>query len=293
MSVRRLLPLVLLFLATSAMVAAAPLRIGVVTDIHAHDTNSPTEHKVMTNFEARLAAFTDAMTAWPADAVLELGDLVNGAFVMGAPLGDPARIAGILTNVLASLDRFPGPTHFVLGNHDVYDLSKAEFLAATGAQATAWSLDLGGFHFVALDAQFSKAGQDYGHSFWVVPGTVPPAQLAWLKSDLASTALPTIVLVHQPLDVEFEAEAGGPSVSNRLEVQAALRDSGRVVAVFQGHSHENRHTITDGIHYVTFAAMVDSDVPTEPSWAAVMLDSEARTVTVDGFGLQQDLEFGY
>ncbi len=293
MSVRHLLIAVLVSVLFCAAAVAAPLRIGVVADIHAHDTNSPTEHKVMTNYEPRLAAFVGAMNAWPADAVFELGDLVNGAFVMGAPLGDPSRIAGILSSVVDALSQFSGPEYFVLGNHDVYDLSKAEFLAEVSAGATNWSFDLGGYHMVGLDEQFSKTGQPYGHSFWVVPGTVPADELGWLRNDLAATTLPTVVFVHQPLDVEFEAEAGGPSVSNHTEVQAVLAGSGRVIAVFQGHSHENRLSVLDGIHYVTFAAMVDRDEPTPPSWAAVTLDPETRTVRIDGAGLQNDVEFSY
>lgn len=291
MSLRCLICALVAAAVASASVAAAPLRIGIFTDLHAHDTNSPTEHKVMTNYAERLNAFVDAMTTWPADGVFELGDFANGAYVMGAPLGDPARIAGILTEAAGILARWGGPTHFVLGNHDVYDLSKSEFLAVVGAPSTTWSLDLGGYHMVGLDAEFSKTGQDYGHSFWIVQGTIPPAQLEWLRADLAATTLPTIVFIHQPLDEPNDL--GGPSISNRLDVQAVLSGSGRVIAVFQGHMHDNKHNVIDGVHYITFAAMVDSEIPTPPSWAAVTLDPETRTVHIDGAGQQDDLEFSY
>jgi alkaline phosphatase len=290
---RQFLTAVVACLLVSAGAAAAPLRIGIVTDVHAHDTNSPIEHKVMTNFSPRLAAFVDAMNAWPADAVFELGDLVNGAFVMGEPYGDPARVAVLLDTAVAELARFPGPAHFVLGNHDVYSLSKADFLDAVGAPSTRLSFDLAGYHMVILDAEFTKAGADMACVFWMAQGTIPSAELDWLRQDLAATSLPTVVFIHQPLDVEFELEAGGPSVSNHTEVQAVLAQSGHVIAVFQGHSHENRHTVVYGVHYVTFAAMVDLDVPTPPSWAAVTLDPDARTVRIDGEGLQEDLEFSY
>lgn len=272
---------------------ASPLRLGVVTDIHVHDTDSPNQHAVMTNYAERLDAFVAAMIAWPADAVFELGDLVNGAFVLGAPLGDPARIAGLLDTAVGSLERFPGPLYYVLGNHDVYNLSKTEFLETAGAPSTTSSFDLAGYHLVLLDAQFSKAGQDYENITWMVQGTVPAVELEWLRADLAATILPTIVFIHQPLDVEYELEAGGPSVSNRSEVQAVLAESGHVIAVFQGHSHVDRVTVQDRIHYVTFAALVDRDEPTPPSWAAITLDPDARTVRIDGEGLQDGVEFAY
>ena len=75
--------------------ASEPLRIGIVADVHAHDTESPVEHKVMTNYAERLTAFIEAMNGWPADLVIELGDLVNGAFVLGADYGDPSRIGAV------------------------------------------------------------------------------------------------------------------------------------------------------------------------------------------------------
>jgi hypothetical protein len=51
--------------------------------------------------------------------------------------------------------------------------------------------------------------------------------------------------------------------------------------------------VLDGVHYITFAAMVDYEVSTPPSWAAVTLDPDARTVRIDGEGLQEDIEFAY
>ncbi|MDD4903338.1 MAG: metallophosphoesterase [Candidatus Bipolaricaulis sp.] len=273
--------------------SAEVVRIGIVTDVHVHDTNSPNEHKVMTGYEARLEAFVTAMVAWPADAVVSLGDLVNGVFVMGAELGDPARIPALLDRAVSLLRSFPGPIHYVLGNHDVYNLSKSQFLVGTASPGTYYSFDLGAYHVVILDAQFNKTGQDYEHVSWMVQGTIPAAELEWLRADLAATRKPTVVCVHQPLDVSFAMLAGGPPISNAPEVRAALVASGQVIAVFQGHTHDSTHTVMDGIHYITFAGMVDHDVPTPPSWAAVTLDPVARTIRIDGTSLQESVELTY
>jgi 3',5'-cyclic AMP phosphodiesterase CpdA len=288
--------LVLLLVAVSCLVASdspGVVRIGIVTDVHVHDTNSPNEHKVMTNYEPRLTAFVAAMAAWPADMVFCLGDLVNGVFVMGADLGDPARVPGLLDRAVGILRGFSGPIGYVLGNHDVYNLTKAQFLTATGSPAAYRSLDVGAYHVVILDAQFNKAGQNYENVSWMVQGTIPPAELEWLRADLSATQKPTIVCVHQPLDAPFELLAGGPPVSNAPEVRAVLASSGRVIAVFQGHTHDSAHAVIDGIHYVTFAGMVDADVPTPPSWAAVTLDPAARTIHIEGAGLQESLDLTY
>jgi 3',5'-cyclic AMP phosphodiesterase CpdA len=268
------------------------VRVGVIADVHAHDADSPAEGKVMTNYAERLDAFAAAMDTWSADAVLQLGDLVNGNFVLGA-VGDPARIPGILADALPHLTAFDGPIYHVAGNHDFYDLSLDEYLAGIQIETAIYSFDLGGFHFAVLDAEYEPDGSHYDHVFMRVKGHIHPDQLEWLRADLAATGLPTIVLIHQPLDSDFDALAGGPPVANNLEVQGVLADSGVVIAVFQGHDHENRYAEIDGIHYITFAAMVDHTEPTPPTYAQVTLDPEGRTIRIDGFGLQESYELSY
>jgi hypothetical protein len=72
------------------------LQIGIVADVHAHDLDSPLEGKMMTSYPERLGAFVNAMNAWPADLIIELGDFVNGWVVLGVEPGDPYRIPQIL-----------------------------------------------------------------------------------------------------------------------------------------------------------------------------------------------------
>ena len=269
------------------------VRIGIVTDVHVHDTDSPVEGKVMVNYTERLASFVDAMSAWPADVVIELGDLVNGAFILGGAPGDSSRIGGFLEQAVALLSAFDGPIHYVAGNHDFYDLSKAEFLATTGAEATVYSFDLGAYHIVVLDAEYNSDGTDYDHVFLRVKGLIPQEQLDWLAADLAAATLPVIICAHQQIDSEFDPLAGGPPIENNHDVQRVLRESGNVIAVFQGHEHANIYAEIDGIHYVTFEAMVDHTEPGPPTWAQVTLDPEARTITIEGFGLQISLDLAY
>jgi len=282
-----------LSLATNAAVATGPLRVGVFADLHAHDTNSPVEEHVYTNYGQRLQAFVDAMNAWPADLVIELGDFVNGKFVLGAELGDAARIPAILEKAESIYATFNGPRYYVLGNHDVYDLSKEEFIQRVDAASTYHSFDAGAYHIVILDAQYDKKGNDLGHAGWVVQGNIPQVQLDWLSEDLAATDLPTIVCVHQPLDVDFDLLSGGPAIANAEDVKAILSGSGVVVAVFQGHEHENAYSLLDGIHYVTFEGLLDHTEGTPPSWAMVTLDPASRTISISGEGNQADLDLEY
>jgi len=270
----------------------APLQIGIFADLHAHDTDSPNEGKVMIDYKERLEACVEAMNAWPADLVIQLGDFVNGKFVMGAELGDPARITGILEETEAIYAQVNAPRYYVLGNHDVYDLSKEEFLDRVGASSLYLSFDAGGYHIVILDAQYNKKGEDLGHIGWSVQGNIPQDELDWLRDDLAATSKPTIVCVHQPLDVDFDMLSGGPEIFNNEAVKTVLEESGVVIAVFQGHDHENNYTLINGIHYLTFEALVNEE-ERAPSWAYVTLDPAARTITITGEGEQADWELQY
>jgi len=286
-----LLPVATLLVALPAAASDdVVLRVGIVADIHAHDIDSPLEGKHMSHTAERLTAFTDAMNAWPADLVIELGDFVNGWVVLGADPGDPARIPEILEWADGLLAEFRGPRYHVIGNHDVYNLDKVQYRERLGLDATFYSFDAGAFHFVVLDVQFDDAGRDLAHTYTGVAGAVPVEELAWLRDDLASTDRPTVVCVHQPLDSDVP-EWGRPVVSNAPEIRSILAASGVVIAVFQGHEHENRATQIDGIHYVTFEALVDQGTP--PSWAHVTLDASLRTIEIVGAGVQADrqLEF--
>jgi len=269
------------------------LRVGIFTDLHAHDTDSPVEGKVMTTYPQRLEACVDAMNAWPVDLVIQLGDFVNGNYVMGAPLGDPARIVDILDHADAIYAKLDAPRYYVLGNHDVYDLSKEEFLAHTAATETFTSFDAGAYHFVILDAQYDKNGEDLGHAFWVVQGNIPQPEIDWLATDLAATDKPTIVCVHQRLDVDKDLlSGGGPEILGNKVVQQVMEDSGVVIAVFQGHDHENADTVINGIHYIEFDQLTDEH-NSAPSWALVTLDPQARTITIVGAGDQTNWDLSY
>lgn len=283
----------LLLLGIGFAAFGAPTTIAMFTDLHVHDTNSPEEEKVMVNWESRLSAFVEMANTAGVEAVVQLGDFINGKFVMGAELGDPERIPAILDASVVVLNGLEMPIHHVLGNHDVYDLSKEQFLAGTGQEAAYYSFDLNGFHFVILDAQYNRQGLDYAHAGWMVQGTVPEEELEWLRQDLAASELPTVILIHQPLDVNFAMLAGGPPVSNHLAVRAVLVEDPDVIAVFQGHAHDPSHQEIDGIHYITLAGFVDHDPPAPLTWALVTFDADAGTITIDGEGLQEDLELAF
>lgn len=268
----------------------AAVHFGLFTDLHAHDLDSPLEGKWMTHTETRLSAFVDVMNAANPDFVIQLGDFVNGWVILGADPGDPARIPGILAWADSLYAAFRGPRYHVLGNHDVYNLDKQQWLDILRIPRTFYSFDADGFHFVVLDVQFAEDGSDLASTYTGVAGSIPAPELAWLKEDLALSGQPTVVFVHQPLDTYVEAW-GRTLVANQAEVTGILSADPDVIAVFQGHDHANRHTVQDGVHYITFEALVDQG--TSASWALVTLDPIERLIRIEGVGDQADAVYRY
>jgi alkaline phosphatase len=247
----------------------------------------------MINWEERLTACVEAMHAWPADLMIQMGDLVNGRFVLGGMLVDAARIPAILETVDAVYAHFTGPRYYVLGNHDLFDLTKDAFLERVAAEQTFLSFDAGSYHIVILDVQSRADGSDRAHEFWYMPGFLPPQQLDWLRADLAEHDAPTIVCLHQRLDLDYHVEHGGPEVTNHLEVRDLLVEDGDVIAVFQGHDHEGGYSRIDGIHYVTFRSLMDRTGGVPPTWAHVTLDPDQKVIRIVGEGEQEDYELPY
>jgi hypothetical protein len=126
-----------------------------------------------------------------------------------------------------------------IGNHDFVAGAdeRASARAVLGLERTYYSFDASRIHFVVLDSVELVEGGDYR-------GHVGPAQLDWLRRDLAQVApaTPVIAVTHMPLYTGFFGPAGpgqGPPdrvVQNAAEVLDVL-ETRNTVAVLQGHLH--------------------------------------------------------
>ena len=90
------------------------------------------------------------------------------------------------------------------------------------------------------------------------------------------------MFAHQRLDV-----ANDYGVKNAAEVRKVLEGSGKVLAVFQGHSHKNDYKEIAGIHYCTLVAMVEGSGAENNGYSTVDLGRDG-TIRVTGFRKQAD-----
>lgn len=253
----------------------SPLRVGLITDLHYADkppAGTRFYRETLAKLDEAALRFEQEKPAF----VVELGDLIDAA--------DSVEVEqSYLKTINAKFADIAKERHYVLGNHCVDTLKKEEFLAGIEREKSFYSFDQGGVHFVVLDACFRSDGQPYGrkNSHWT-DANIPPAELEWLAADLQANDKPAIVFAHQRLDV-----SNNHGVKNNADVRKLLEGSGRVLAVFQGHSHANDLKEINGIHYCTLVAMIEGSGAENNGYSLMDIESNG-TIRLTGFRQQKN-----
>ena len=85
------------------------------------------------------------------------------------------------------------------------------------------------------------------------------------------------MFAHQRLDV------GSPyGVKNAPGIRKILENSGKVRAVFQGHSHSSDYKEIGGIHYCTLVAMVEGSEAASNGYSTISVLFPCRFRTIVG-----------
>jgi 3',5'-cyclic AMP phosphodiesterase CpdA len=253
------------------------LRIGMISDIH---------QDVMHDGMKRLAAFLDAMREAKPDFIVQLGD-----FCKPSAANKP---------FLDLWNSFEGHRYHVIGNHDMDGGFKREQTVEWyGMPGRFYAIEHCGVRILVLD------GNDPGGTAGGYNRFIADDQKAWLDRELASTKLPVIVMIHQPLNLP-----GG--VVNQEAIRAVLEkdrgpDHAGVAAVFGGHCHKDfveriggiTHVQINSASYVWLPANARRNVYDEvshknhphldhvapyrdPLWALITLNLDAGTLSIQG-----------
>jgi len=168
----------------------------------------------------------------------------------------------------------------------VATLNKDEFLGTLEQEKSYFSFDRGGFHFVVLDACFRSDGQPYGRkNYQWTDANIPAAEMEWLEGDLMASDKPVIVFAHQRLDV-----SNIHGVKNNADVRKVLEASCSVLAVFQGHSHQNDMKEISGIYDCTLVAMVEGSGVKNNGYSVMEIEPNG-TIQLTGFRNQKPYDW--
>lgn len=252
------------------------VRAGLITDLHYADKD-PLGTRYYRESLVKLDEAAKQFAKSKPDFVVELGDLIDAADSVEVELG-------YLSTIHKKFAALPGDKHCVLGNHCVDMLTKEEFLGGVDQEKSYYSYDVGGVHFIVLDSCFLSDGTPYQRkNFHWSDANIPAEELDWLKADLDATeSQQVIVFAHQRLDVE-----NNHGVNNAVDVRKLFEASGKVRAVFQGHSHKNDYALIGDTHYVTMVAMIEGSGEVNNGYSTLDVFDDG-TLTISGFRKQDD-----
>jgi alkaline phosphatase len=232
----------------------SPIRFGVITDSHFADRVSKGTRFYRDSLP-KLQQCITYLNTQNLDFLIHLGD-----FKDEAEKANEVTTLQFLKTYENEFSKFKGKRYHVLGNHDMDSISKEQFLrnienTDIESAKSYYYYENKGMRFIVLDANFKEDGTPYhkGNFDWK-DTNIPQSQLFWLKQVLAESKKPCMVFVHQMLD---DFEFGKYGIKNAKEVREILEKSKKVIAVFQGHKHQETYHHINGIHYYTFNAMVD------------------------------------
>lgn len=267
------------------------IRFGLVTDLHYADiADSPPRY-----YRDSLQKLTDAVNVFNntnLDFVVCLGDFIDDAEISssGSESSSEESDLDALIIINAIYENCIAPRKYLIGNRDMVRLTKSQFMTATGMANKYYSFDITNkgytVHFVVLDCMYNSDGSDAEAGNFDVNDPIiwiPDAEETWLINDLNTNLnKPTYILAHYM--ISGASQPPPISISNFADIMSILENFCQVQAVFNGHLHANYYERVNGIHYVTFNAVVNNPYPTT-AYATVEV-GEDLSITVNGYGNQ-------
>jgi len=263
-----------------------PLSFGVITDVQYCDCNAEGE-RVYRESPQKLKTCVNHLNQMDLDFVIHLGDLID-------------QSVDSFDAILPILARLKAPVYHVLGNHDyeVDDTQKSEVPQRLHMPAPYYDFVIGAWRFVVLNGNdlslsaYAEGCERYVASQKMLKqlqaedrpnarvwnGGLGPQQIAWLQDrlTLASTQQQkVIVFCHWPV-----YPPASHNLWNDTELRSLLESYRCVVAYLNGHNHAGDYGQRNGIHYITFKAMLDHKDRT----AYAVVHCRKDTLRIMGFG---------
>ena len=225
------------------------MKIGVFSDAHYCHAEVLCDTRRSSLSLAKIREAMDVFRAAGVDACICLGDLTDHA-----PTDTKEDVVSCFGEILGLIRSYNIPFYLVPGNHD-YLMMTADELFKAGIKIPPYTLSMGGYQFVFLDANYRSDGRrfDVAGVEWT-DSNLPNEQCLFLNDALSKAKEPCIVCIHENLDPLVESHH---IVKNSETIRQIIRESCKVKLVLQGHYHPGAERTIDGIKYVTLPAMCE------------------------------------
>lgn len=211
---------------------------GMCADVH--QNNNP-------DVDERMKKFIHEANERKADFIVQLGDFAL-----------PDEGGKKLLNVW---NQFDGPKYHVLGNHDTEHYGKKKCMEFLGQKDKYFSFDCGNYHFIVLDTNYFKIGDEYidydvdnYHSDFF-NCYLPDHELEWFKEDIRNTQKRCFIFSHAPL-------VGGDwniynihAFMDIVYMENQRCGFNKVTMCFAGHDHADAYLFKGGVHYMLVNSM--------------------------------------
>lgn len=214
------------------------MKIAVIGDLHYPSLKkaySFIEQDRQTFYEVFLERFFSI----PADLYVSIGDLTN--------FGTQDELA----DVYAMINKYGKPFKHILGNHDVYGMTRKEVLAITQQHR---------FHQVSTDSvvlAFLDTAQEQNYADW--GGTLDSLQQDWLRAVVKkSESRPLIVFGHHPIHgTTKNSSKDKRCIHPDVPVWEILSQKQGVGLYVNGHNHFNSIAARENWTFLQLAAVLD------------------------------------
>lgn len=215
------------FLSCTSEKAEKNVTFGICADVHL-----PTMH----DSEHRITTFIESMKLTQPDFIIELGDF-----------GIPHEKYHHLFDIW---NAYPGKKYHVIGNHEMDGgTSMAKALDYRNMTSSYYKFKQNGFLFIVLDGNDKKSPDQKGYRSYI-----GPEQQKWLKEELKEARLPVILFSHQAIGPP-EAIDNADEIRSILESHNLTVKNNKIIASFNGHTHNDWAEEVNGIWYISINSM--------------------------------------
>lgn len=261
--------------AWAAFDSAKPLAtIGLLTDIH-HANKGDLGSRCYRASLSKVDFALSKLVPQRPDRLVHLGDLIDSH---KTDLEEEMAARTVAQRFLET----GIPYHLLMGNHCLSRMTKDRYGEVTKSAGTYEAFDINGVRFLCLDACYRSDGVDYGMGKYDWQDCfIPDKQIDWIERQLSSAKGPAVVFSHQLLD-------GMPTMSirNHEKVREVLAKSGKVAAVLQGHFHQNRLRMIQGVPYTVLRSVIDGPEIANCGFSRLSVFADG-SVKLDGFEEQE------